>query len=74
MFLYYGKRGTQLVNSANPYSYEVVIHDKVDDDVIDIEPLAKYYFDTDSGAETFKRGIIRQGRVAKINKINLNEL
>jgi hypothetical protein len=60
--------------NGNPYSYEVVVHDKIDDDVIDIEPLATYYFDTDSGAETFKRGIIRQGRVAKINKINLNNL
>jgi hypothetical protein len=52
----------------NPYSYEVVIHDK------DIEPLAKYYFDTDDAAETFKRGIVRSGRLAKINKINLNDL
>ena len=48
---------------TNPYSYEVVIHDKVNDDVT-------YYFDTDSGAETFKRSMIRQGRVTKINKIN----
>lgn len=72
MFLYHGKCGAQLV--TNPYSYEVVIHDKVDDDVIDFEPLAKYYFDSGSGAEEFKRDMIRQGRVAKINKINLNQL